>query len=174
MLNSIFWGKICYYFLIDIIHKALNIPLILQYQGEIKMISFAQNTQHVCDAVMGSESEVTQPHANGLPGIYQSARITDGNLSLRIAVSRCPTYSEFEFFARHFRDFAEEMGFPYEVEQEDNGVIVLNKRLRTSDVLPAYKFMRLHIDQQEEVDLTHLFGDRDILPEYLSRLEIRE
>lgn len=133
---------------------------------------FAKNTLHICESVRGSIIEKTPQHANGLPGIYEFAKIGLGGISLNISVSRTPFSQELSAFAWDFRNFAADNGHNYEVN--DNGDhLTLEKTLATGDCITAYDIRAVNLGTQSKIYIgSKLSGNPiDLFPAYLQRLE---
>jgi len=135
----------------------------------------AANTQHTADVVTAAIREKTTLHANGLPGIFQSAKMGLGDLSLRILVDRTPSPQELEHIARHYNDFTQKCGYQYEVHPRGSKSFRLEKRLGTGDTILAYLVQCVNLGYSESVDISRQFGsDPNLLPLYLKRLENQE
>lgn len=107
--------------------------------------NLAINTAHILDIVLEARLEETPTHPNGLPGIFQSARMGIGDLSLIISLSREPFSRELASIAWHYNSFAEDKGFNYELNQIDSKHIRLMKYLSTGDTILAYSVQSIRV-----------------------------
>jgi len=134
--------------------------------------NLATNTLRVCDIVADSEMGETPLHSNGLPGIYQSAKIRTGDISIMISLSRAPFSREFEQIARHFNSFAEAEGYPYEIEPIDARTFILKKALSTGDHIESYSVTSRNTGTTNVVDIIRGWGSEpNLLPAYLQKLQ---
>lgn len=129
----------------------------------------AEGMARIYETLEGNLADATPVNEHGLPGIFFSARMSLGDLSLVIGVRRKPTGGELSSFAWHFRDFAERRGYLYEVEEGTTPV--LKKRLSTGDTMRAYVVQDINSGRQREVDISgpHI-TEPSILREYLASI----
>lgn len=131
--------------------------------------NLADNTQRLCEIIISERAEKEPTHANDLPGIYTSAKMGLGNISLRINVARNPTNRELSSLAWHFKNFAEARGHSYEVQEGTTPR--LNRRLCTGDTLCAYIFQTVNIGSQTVVDISESYcREPTLLEEYQQKI----